>query len=65
MGEEYEGAAQVAALARVADELVAELETAGEPARYAELQPLLADVEWALSRARETNSPVQDGRWRV
>ena len=43
---------QVAALTRVQEELVAELETTGGPARYAELQPLLADVEWALSRCR-------------
>lgn len=67
MGEEYEVAAHVAALTRVQDELVAELETTGEPARYAELHPPLADVEWALSRARasETNSRGQAGRWRV
>lgn len=52
MVEEHGVAAHVAALTRVHEELVAEIETTHGPARYAELQPLLADVEWALSQCR-------------
>jgi hypothetical protein len=59
-------APHVAALLRVQDELLDELETAQGPQRYAELQPLVADVEWALSRCQtrtnERHAPPQQPR---